>query len=128
MHPVDSNEMAFKIAGRMAFSMAFKNAGPKIMEPIYDVAVRMPEDMMGACMTDLQGRRAIIMGMDSDHHYQIIRAKVPLAEMDRYSTTLSSLTSGRGTFTMTYAEYAQVPSDVQNKLLKEYEESKKEDE
>lgn len=128
MHPVDSNEMAFKIAGRMAFSMAFKNAGPKIMEPIYDVAVRMPEDMMGACMTDLQGRRAIIMGMDTDHHYQIIRAKVPLAEMDRYSTTLSSLTSGRGTFTMSYAEYAQVPADVQNKLLKEYEESKKEDE
>ena len=128
MHPVDSNEMAFKIAGRMAFSAAFKNAGPKIMEPIYDLAVRMPEDMMGACMTDLQGRRAIIMGMDSDHHYQIIRAKVPLGEMDRYSTTLSSLTSGRGTFTMKYAEYAQVPTDVQNKLLKEYEESKKDDE
>jgi small GTP-binding protein domain len=127
MHPVDSNEMAFKIAGRMAFSAAFKNAGPKIMEPIYDLAVRMPEDMMGSVMTDLQGRRAIIMGMDSDHHYQIIRAKVPLAEMDRYSTTLSSLTSGRGTFTMKYAEYAQVPTDVQNKLLKEYEESKKEE-
>lgn len=127
MHPVDSNEMAFKIAGRMAFSAAFKNAGPKIMEPIYDLAVRMPEDMMGACMTDLQGRRAIIMGMDSDHHYQIIRAKVPLAEMDKYSTSLSSLTSGRGTFTMKYAEYAQVPTDVQNKLLKAYEESKKDE-
>ena len=128
MHPVDSNEMAFKIAGRMAFSMAFKNAGPKIMEPIYDLDVRMPADLMGAVMTDLQGRRAIVMGMDSDHNYQTIHAKVPLAEMDRYSTSLSSLTSGRGTFTMKYAEYQQVPTDVQNRLLKEYEESQKEEE
>ena len=127
MHPVDSNEMAFKIAGRMAFSIAFKAAGPKIMEPIYDLTVRMPEDMMGAVNTDLQGRRAIIMGMDSDRNYQIIRARVPLAEMDRYSTSLSSLTSGRGSFTMAYAEYAQVPADVQTKLLKAYEESKKDE-
>ena len=128
MHPVDSNEMAFKIAGRMAFSMAFKNAGPKIMEPIYDLDVRMPADLMGAVMTDLQGRRGIVMGMDSDHGYQTIHAKVPFAEMDRYSTTLSSLTSGRGTFKMKYAEYAQVPADVQQRLLKEYEESQKEEE
>lgn len=128
MHPVDSNEISFKLAGRHAFSTAFKNAGPKIMEPIYDVAVRMPEDMMGACMTDLQGRRAVIMGMDSDGKYQIIRAKVPLAEMDRYSTSLSAITSGRGTYTMKYAEYAQVPGDVQTKLLKEYEEKLKEEE
>ena len=128
MHPVDSNEMAFKIAGRMAFSAAFKNAGPKIMEPIYDLDVRMPADLMGSVMTDLQGRRAIVMGMDSDHNYQTIHAKVPLAEMDRYSTTLSSLTSGRGTFTMKYAEYQQVPTDVQNRLLKEYEESQKDEE
>ena len=128
MHPVDSNEMAFKIAGRMAFSAAFKNAGPKIMEPIYDLDVRMPADLMGAVMTDLQGRRGIVMGMDSDHGYQTIHAKVPFAEMDRYSTTLSSLTSGRGTFTMKYAEYAQVPADVQQRLLKEYEESQKEEE
>ena len=128
MHPVDSNEMAFKIAGRMAFSMAFKNAGPKIMEPIYDLEVRVPADLMGAVMTDLTGRRGIVMGMDSDHNYQVIRARVPFAEMDRYSTTLSSLTSGRGTFTMKYAEYAQVPADVQQRLLKEYEESQKEEE
>lgn len=128
MHPVDSNEISFKLAGRHAFSTAFKNAGPKIMEPIYDLAVRMPEDMMGACMTDLQGRRAVIMGMDADGKYQIIRAKVPLAEMDRYSTSLSAITSGRGTFTMKYAEYAQVPGDVQTKLLKEYEEKLKEEE
>ena len=128
MHPVDSNEMAFKIAGRMAFSMAFKNAGPKIMEPIYDLDVRMPADLMGAVMTDLTGRRGIVMGMDSDHGYQTIHAKVPFAEMDRYSTSLSSLTSGRGTFTMKFAEYAQVPADVQNRLLKEYEESQKDEE
>ena len=128
MHPVDSNEMAFKIAGRMAFSAAFKNAGPKIMEPIYDLTVRVPGDLMGAVMTDLTGRRGIVMGMDSDHSYQVIRARVPFAEMDRYSTTLSSLTSGRGTFTMKYAEYAQVPADVQQRLLKEYEESQKEEE
>ncbi|HPE42693.1 MAG TPA: elongation factor G [Bacteroidales bacterium] len=128
MHPVDSNEISFKLAGRHAFSTAFKNAGPKIMEPVYDVAVRMPEDMMGACMTDLQGRRAVIMGMDSDGKYQIINAKVPLAEMDKYSTSLSSITSGRGTYSMKFAEYAQVPGDVQTKLLKEYEESLKEEE
>lgn len=128
MHPVDSNEISFKLAGRHAFIAAFKQAGPKIMEPIYDMEVRMPEDMMGSVMTDLQGRRAIIMGMDSDGKYQIIRAKVPLAEMDRYSTSLSAITSGRGTFSMKFAEYAQVPTDVQSKLLKEYEEKLKEDE
>jgi elongation factor G len=123
MHPVDSNEISFKLAGRHAFSNAFKNAGPKIMEPIYDLAIRVPEDMMGSVMTDIQGRRAMIMGMDADGPYQIIKAKVPLAEMHRYSTSLSSLTSGRGTFTMKYDQYQQVPTDVQDKLLKEYEES-----
>ncbi len=128
MHPVDSNELSFKLAGRQAFIAAFKNAGPKIMEPIYDLAVRMPEDMMGGVMTDLQGRRAVIMGMDSDGKYQIINAKVPLAEMDKYSTSLSSITSGRGTFKMKFAEYMQVPTDVQTKLLKEYEEKLKEEE
>jgi elongation factor G len=128
MHPVDSNELSFKLAGRQAFITAFKNAGPKIMEPIYDLSVRMPEDMMGGVMTDLQGRRAVIMGMDSDGKYQIINAKVPLAEMDKYSTSLSSITSGRGTFKMKFAEYAQVPTDVQTKLLKEYEEKLKDDE
>ncbi|MBU2649625.1 MAG: elongation factor G [Bacteroidetes bacterium] len=124
MHPVDSNEISFKLAGRAAFSMAFKEAAPKILEPIYDLEVMVPEDKMGSVMTDLQGRRAIIMGMEGG----TIRAKVPLAEMSRYSTALSSLTSGRATYNMKYAEYAQVPPDVQDKLLKEYEESKKEDE
>ena len=127
MHPVDSNELSFKLAGRQAFITAFKNAGPKIMEPIYDLSVRMPADMMGGVMTDLQGRRAVIMGMDSDGKYQIINAKVPLAEMDKYSTSLSSITSGRGSFKMKYAEYMQVPTDVQVKLLKDYEEKLKEE-
>jgi elongation factor G len=127
MHPVDSNEISFKLAGKYAFSEAFKNAGPKIMEPIYDVTCRVPEEMMGAAMTDLQGRRAIIMGMDADGMYQVIRARVPLAELNKYSTSLSSITQGRGTFAWEYAEYAQVPGDVQDKLLKEYEASLEEE-
>lgn len=123
MHPVDSNEVSFKLAGKTAFSMAFKEAAPKILEPVYDLEVIVPEDKMGNVMTDLQGRRAIIMGMEGGS----IKAKVPLAEMGRYSTALSSLTSGRATYNMKFAEYAPVPSDIQEKLLKEYEESKKED-
>lgn len=128
MHPVDSNEISFKLAGRNAFREAFKNAGPKILEPIYDVEVICPEENMGNVMTDLQGRRAIIMGMDADGGYQKILAKVPLAEMNKYSTTLSSLTSGRATYGMKYADYQQVPMDVQEKLLKEYEASQKDEE
>jgi elongation factor G len=127
MHPVDSNEISFRLAGRQAFSTAFKNAGPKIMEPVYDLVTRVPEEMMGGVMTDLQGRRAIIMGMDSDGKYQLIRAKVPLAEMHKYSTTLSSITSGRGSFSMKFDTYSQVPSDVQDKLLKAYEEEQNEE-
>lgn len=123
MHSVDSNEISFKLAGRNAFSLAFKEAGPKIMEPIYDVTVMVPEDKMGGVMTDLQGRRAIIMGMEGG----TIKARVPLAEMNRYSTALSSLTSGRASYEMTFAEYAQVPPDIQDKLLKEYEEQSDED-
>lgn len=128
MHPVDSNELAFKLAGRQAFKEAFKNAGPKIMEPIYDVEVMVPGDRMGDIMTDLQGRRAVIMGMDSEGNYQIVKAKIPLAEMNRYSTALSSITSGSGTYSLKFAEYAQVPSDVQIALLKAYEEQESEDE
>lgn len=127
MHPVDSNEISFKLAGRHAFSTAFKNAGPKIMEPIYSIEVLVPEEMMGNVMTDLQGRRAIIMGMEGEGKYQRIKARVPLAEMNRYSTALSSLSSGRATFSMKYEEYAQVPNDVQNHLLKTYEEQQNEE-
>jgi elongation factor G len=128
MHPVDSNEISFKLAGRNAFREAFKNAGPKIMEPIYDVEVIVPEDKMGEVMTDLQGRRAVIMGMDSEGNYQKIMAKVPLAELNRYSTALSSITSGRATYNMKFAEYSQVPGDIQDKLLKAYEDQEKDEE
>jgi len=128
MHPVDSNEISFKLAGRNAFKDAFKNAGPKIMEPIYDVDVMVPEEKMGDVMTDLQGRRALIMGMESEGNYQRIKAKVPLAEMNRYSTSLSSLTSGRATYGLKFAEYQQVPMDVQDQLLKAYEEEQQEEE
>jgi elongation factor G len=128
MHPVDSNEISFKLAGRNAFKEAFKNAGPKILEPIYDVEVIVPEEKMGDVMTDLQGRRAVIMGMENEGNYQKILAKVPLAELNRYSTALSSLTSGRATYGMKFAEYTQVPGDIQDKLLKAYEEQEKEEE
>jgi elongation factor G len=128
MHPVDSNELSFKLAGRQAFREAFKNAGPKILEPIYDVEVIVPGDRMGDVMTDLQGRRAVVMGMDSEGNYQKIRARVPLAEMNRYSTALSSLTSGKATYNMKLNDYQQVPSDVQTALLKAYEEQEKEEE
>ena len=122
MHPVDSNEISFKLASRNAFREAFKNAGPKILEPIYDVEVTVPAEKMGDVMTDLQGRRSVIMGMDSEGNYQKIKARVPLAEMNRYSTSLSSITSGRAMYSLKFAEYAQVPGDVQTQLLKEYEE------
>lgn len=127
MHPVDSNEISFKIAGSKAFSDAFKNAGPKIMEPIYDLEVFVPSDKMGDVMSDLQGRRSIIQGMSSEGGYEKISARVPLAEMNKYSTTLSSLTNGRAMFTMKYAEYAAVPHDVQDELLKAYEAEQNED-
>jgi len=126
MHPVDSNEISFVLAGRNAFEKAFKAASPKIMEPIYDVEVIVPSEYMGDVMSDLQGRRAIILGMNHEGRYEILKAKVPLAEMNRYSTTLSSLTSGRGNYNMKYAEYAQVPSDVQEKLIKELSKSEEE--
>jgi elongation factor G len=121
MHPVDSKEIAFIIAGRNAFREAFKNAGPKIMEPIYLVEVLVPGDCMGDVMSDIQNRRGMIEGMSSKKGFQVLRARVPLAELYRYSTTLSSLTSGRATFTQELLEYQQVPADIQEKLLKEYE-------
>jgi elongation factor G len=121
MHPVDSNEISFMLAGRNAFSDAFRNAGPKILEPIYDVEVSLPSEYMGDVMGDLQGRRAMIMGMSSEKGYEKLMAKVPLKEMSNYSTSLSSITGGRASFTMKFASYELVPADVQDKLLKEYE-------
>ena len=120
MHPVDSNEISFKLAARNAFKEAFRNAGPKIMEPIYNVEVLTPSEYMGSVMSDLQNRRAMIMGMESDKGFDRLNARVPLAELYRYSTSLSSLTSGAATYTMQFASYEQVPADVQDKLLKAY--------
>ncbi len=120
MHPVDSNEISFKLAARNAFKEAFRNAGPKIMEPIYDVEVLTPSDYMGSVMSDLQNRRAMIMGMESDKGFDKLNARVSIAELYRYSTSLSSLTSGAATYSMKFASYEQVPADVQDKLLKAY--------
>lgn len=121
MHPVDSNELSFMLAGRQAFSEAFKAAGPKILEPIYDVEVFVPADKMGDVMSDLQGRRGMIVGMSSENGYEKLQAKVPLKEMSNYSTSLSSLTGGRASFIMKFASYELVPGDIQNKLVEAFE-------
>ena len=123
MHPVDSNELSFMLAGRQAFAQAFRDAGPKILEPIYDVEVFVPSDKMGDVMGDLQGRRAMIMGMTSENGYEKIVAKAPQKEMLNYSTALSSITGGRASFIMKFASYELVPGDVQSKLIAEYEAS-----
>ena len=120
MHPVDSNEISFRLAGRNAFSEAFKNANPKVLEPVYDVDVMVPADVMGDVMSDLQGRRAIIMGMTSENGFEKISARVPLKEMSSYSTALSAITGGRSSFTMRFNGYELVPGDVQEKLLAAY--------
>ena len=120
MHPVDSNEISFMLAGRNAFSTAFRDAAPKILEPIYDIEVLVPGDYLGDVMSDLQGRRALIMGMNSERGCEKLMAKVPLKEMSSYSTSLSSITGGRASFTMKFSGYELVPTDVQEKLLKEY--------
>ncbi|WP_289684289.1 elongation factor G [Paramuribaculum intestinale] len=127
MHPVDSNEISFRLAGRNAFSEAFRNASPKILEPVCDVDVMVPADVMGDVMSDLQGRRAMIMGMSSENGFEKISAKVPLKEMSSYSTALSSITGGRSSFSMKFASYELVPSDVQEKLLKDYAEKHSEE-
>jgi elongation factor G len=121
MHPVDSNDISFKIAGAQAFKQAFIHANPKILEPVYDVEVMVPEELMGDVMTDLQSRRSIIIGMDAVNHYQVIKARTPLAEMYKYTTTLRSLTQGRASFKAKFAEYAPVPPDLQQKLYEEHQ-------
>ena len=127
MHPVDSNEISFRLAGRNAFSQAFKNAGPKILEPVYDVEIFVPSDRMGDVISDLQGRRGMVLGMASEKRFEVIKAKVPLAEMNKYSTALSSITGGRAMYTMKFAEYAQVPGDVQEAVIKAYAEEEEEE-
>ena len=121
MHPVDSNELSFMLAARNAFSAAFREAGPKVLEPIYDLEVYVPADYMGDVMSDLQGRRAIIMGMDSEAGYQKLAAKIPLKELSNYSIALSSITGGRASFTTKFASYELVPNDIQQTLIKEHE-------
>ena len=127
MHPVDSNELSFMLAARNACSMAFREAGPKILEPIYDLEVYVPADYMGDVMSDLQGRRALIMGMDSENGYQKLQAKIPLKELANYSIALSSLTGGRASFTTKFASYELVPSDIQQQLIAAHEAETKND-
>ena len=127
MHPVDSNELSFMLAGRHAFSDAFKEAGPKLLEPIYDVEVFVPGDKMGDVMSDRQGRRGMIIGSESENGYEKLIAKVPLKSLSSYSTTLSSITGGRASFIMKFASYELVPTDIQQKLMKEFEEQNKDE-
>jgi elongation factor G len=119
MHPVDSNDISFKIAGMMAFKDAFMKAEPQLLEPIVDLEVRVPEEIMGDVMGDLQTRRSMIVGIDTNGNYQVIKAKTPLAELDRYSTSLRSLSQGRASFSQQFAEYLPVPFEIQQKLAKE---------
>ena len=128
MHPVDSNELSFMLAARNAFSAAFREAGPKILEPIYDLEVLVPGDYMGDVMSDLQGRRALIMGMDSEAGYQKLSAKIPLKELSNYSIALSSLTGGRASFSTKFASYELVPADIQSQLIAAHEAELKEEE
>jgi elongation factor G len=128
MHPVDSNELSFMLAGRHAFSDAFKAAGPKLLEPIYDVEVFVPSDKMGDVMSDLQGRRGMIVGSESEGGYEKLIAKVPLKSLSNYSTALSSITGGRASFIMKFASYELVPTDIQQKLMAEFEASNKDEE
>ena len=121
MHPVDSNDMAFQIAGMHAYKEAFHLAAPQIMEPVYDLEILCGDEVMGDIIGDLQTRRAIIMGMDSDGHYQKIKARVPLSEMHNYSSSLRALTQGKAKFSMKMAEYGSIPPEIQSKLITEYQ-------
>jgi elongation factor G len=127
MHPVDSNDLSFKIAGMMAFKQAFQQADPLLLEPIYHVDVLCPDDLTGSVIGDLQTRRGMVEGMDTEGHFQKISAKVPLAEMDDYSSTLRSLSQGRAKFRMSFDEYSPVPFELQKKLTEEYSRHVKEE-
>ena len=122
MHPVDSNDISFKIAGLQAFREAFTQADPQLMEPVQELAIRVPTELMGDVMTDLQGRRSVVMGVDASGRYQIIKAHTPLSELDRYSTTLRSLTQGRGTYTERFLAYQAVPAELQHRLVHSHKE------
>jgi elongation factor G len=127
MHPVDSNDTAFKIAGTMAFKECFRQADPKLLEPIYDLEILVPEEQMGDVMGDLNTRRAIIMGMDSRNSYSVIKARAPLSELDKYSNTLRSITQGKASFKMRFHEYQLLPAEIQKKLAEDYQKHAKEE-
>jgi elongation factor G len=127
MHQVDSNDISFKIAGMMAFKQAFQQADPQILEPIYQLTVLCPDDLTGSIISDLQSRRSVIEGMDTEGHFTKISASVPLSEMQDYSSSLRSITQGRAKFRLSYAEYAAVPFEIQRKLIDEYNKSTKEE-
>jgi elongation factor G len=126
-HSVDSDEVSFKIAASQAFKKGFLAAKPVILEPIYDITVKVPEEFMGDVMGDISSRRGKISGMDSEGPFQIIKAKIPLSELYKYSTQLRSLTSGRGMHTRSFATYEEVPKDVEAKIIEEYQKAKEED-
>jgi elongation factor G len=126
-HPVDSKDIAFQIAGREVFKQLVLNAKPILLEPIYDIEVKVPEDCMGDVMGDLSGRRGKIMGMDTQGHFQVIKAKIPLSELDRYATTLRSKTSGRGIFTMTFSHYEPVPKELEARIVEEAKKTKEQE-
>lgn len=128
MHPVDSNDISFKIAGLKAFKDAFGQADPQILEPIYKIEVLCPEDLTGAVMGDLQTRRAMVEGIDTEGHFQKVVANVPLAELSDYSSALRSFTQGRAKFRMHFHEYAPVPFELQKKLHDEYSKTAKDEE
>lgn len=120
MHPVDSNDISFKIAGMMAFRDAFHQAAPQLLEPVYDIEITAPDIMAGDVMSELQSRRSIITGMDSQNAYQVIKARTPQAELDKLYAALRNVTQGKAKIKAAFAEYAPVPSDVQKKLSEEY--------
>ena len=126
-HNVDSSEMAFKVAASMGFKKAFLDANPVLLEPVYDVMIKVPEEYMGDIMGDISGRRGKIMGMDSDGRFQVINAKIPLAELHKYSTVLRSMTSGRGIHKRAFSHYEEVPGDISQKIIEQTQKEKEED-
>jgi elongation factor G len=127
MHPVDSNDISFKIAGLQAFRQAFQQADPQLLEPIYHLKVWCPDDLTGSVMGDLQSRRAVVEGIDADGHFTRIETNVPLAEMYDYSSSLRSITQGRAKFSMAFSHYMAVPVDIQRRLQEEYGKAEKEE-
>jgi elongation factor G len=125
-HPVDSDEMSFKLAASQCFRKGFQESKPILLEPIYTVEVTVPEEFMGDVMGDISSRRGKILGMDSDGHFQVIKAQVPLAELYKYSSTLRSLTSGRGMYKRDFSHYEEVPKEVEQKIIDEYNKSREE--